>query len=460
MRTLLALAITAAAFVVSADAFPRTTWTCEGGPPDFCLFLIRNMEAASLNHAAPGMACAAATAPTFPPPPSGDSAATEQRRHRPSHHGRRRQQAAADAATFVGSVGRYTYEAWEAETTNATLFDMASCSKIMATTTATAQLYQRGYLGLDTLVADPSLLGPEFAAHGKGDITVRNLMLHNAGFPPDPNPGYSSPIFPCKENAKWFPQQTFDCDDTIYANLLHNQTLVYPTGSKFIYSDLSMITAMFVIGTVVRNHRLVPADQFPKVCYGMTESLVCNFYAYVWVNVFQRYGLTQTRYVPSDSVNRCAPQWRDPWYHHGLIMGFVSDQNAYALGGISGHAGVFSTVDDALKFMRVWMGAEDPEYLNRTTIQLFTTVANLTQSSRALGWDTNENPKRWCGSMSNRTFFHIGYTGTQFCGDPENGLISVLLANGRYPDYHHDGTIWYRPQYNSLVVDQLAKKHP
>jgi len=438
MRCSLLLAGFFAVAAVSERSLPHTTWTCEGGPSGFCDAMMANMIAASLNHSAPGMACAAATAPTFPPPGV--------------RRGRVRD---AGDATFVGSVGRYTYEAWEAETTNATLFDMASCSKI-GTTTATAQLYQRGYLHLDMKVADPSLLGSAFAAHGKGDITIRNLMLHNAGFPPDPNPGYSSPLFPCKENGRYYPQQTFDCDETIFNNLVHNQTLVYPTGSQYIYSDLSMITAMFVIGHIVKQHQLVPPSQFPPLCYGREASLVCNFYAYITVNVFQRYGLSETRYVPSDAVDRCAPQWRDPWYHHGLIMGYVSDQNAFALGGVAGHAGVFSTVGDSLKFMRVWMGAEDPEFLNRTTIQLFTTVANRTQSSRALGWDTNSDAARWCGSLSNRTFFHIGFTGTQFCGDPENGVITVLLGNGRYPDYHNDGTIWYRPQYNSLVQRLLA----
>jgi CubicO group peptidase (beta-lactamase class C family) len=218
-----------------------------------------------------------------------------------------------------------------------------------------------------------------------------------------------------------------------------------------------MITEMFVIGSVVKKHKLVPAAQFPPVCFGMTDSLVCNFYAYVDVNVNQRYGLKDTSYIPDDA-SRTVPQWFDPWYHHGLIQGYVSDQNAYALGGISGHAGVFSTATDMLRFIEVWINAEDPEYLDRATVALFTKIHNATQSSRALGWDTNANKMKWCGALSDRTFFHIGFTGTEFCADPVNGVVTVLLANGRYPNYHVDGLIKMRPKFNDLalsVVQQL-----
>lgn len=352
---------------------------------------------------------------------------------------------------YVGAAGHFTYDSWTAVTTNETRYDMASCTKIMATTTATAFLYQAGYIGLDERVASPRLLGPAFASHGKGEITIRNLMLHNAGFPPDPNPGYSSPTFPCPQNANYHPGQDFSCYEAILNNLLYNQTLINPTGAVFVYSDLSMITMMFVIGKVVRDNKLVDPSKMVAPCFD-PSNLICNYLAYVTINIFQRYDMIHTGFVPSDP-QVCTPQWHDPWYHHGQIMGYVSDQNAYAMGGIAGHAGVFSSVEDALKLMRVWMYDTDPKMLNKTTMTLFTTVANLTQSSRALGWDTNNQAYRWCGTMSNATFLHIGYTGTELCGDPQSGLATIVLANGRYPDFSQSGMIQYRPIFNTLVND-------
>ena len=170
--------------------------------------------------------------------------------------------------------------------------------------------------------------------------------------------------------------------------------------------------------------------------------------------MFDRFGLTHTDFVPTDATV-CPPQWADPWYHHALIAGYVSDQNAYAMGGVAGHAGVFTTVQDTVRFMAIWMGQIGDESLNATTRSLFTTIANITQSSRALGWDTNDQPDPPCGNMSAKTFLHIGYTGTEFCGDPETGIFTVLLANGRYPNYLVDGMIQYRPVFGSLVQQLL-----
>lgn len=421
---------------------PRSSCRPAGSPAadKVCSALDASIHSAIANHTAPGM-----------------GAAVVNTRVSPSR---------AFLEYHTGSGG-FTYDDTAARVTaDTTLWDMASCSKIMATTTATAQLYQRGFLGLDTKLCDPSLLGPAFANQGKADITVRNLMLHNAGFPPDPNPGYSSPLFPCPQNSNYHPGQDFSCHDQILNNLLFNQSIVTPPGSVYVYSDLSMITMMFAIGSLVRTHAatlLPPATdphakrpyRMPPLCDDQPDSnLICFYYAYVKFNVFDRFGLTHTDFVPTDATV-CPPQWADPWYHHALIAGYVSDQNAYAMGGVAGHAGVFTTVQDTVRFMAIWMGQIGDESLNATTRSLFTTIANITQSSRALGWDTNDQPDPPCGNMSAKTFLHIGYTGTEFCGDPETGIFTVLLANGRYPNYLVDGMIQYRPVFGSLVQQLL-----
>merc|ERR1712146_692635 len=107
------------------------------------------------------------------------------------------------------------------------------------------------------------------------------------------------------------------------------------------------------------------------------------------------------------------------------------------MGGIAGHAGLFSTVPDLFLFMNAMMFQKPSPLLNHTTLQLFTTEWNHTQSSRALGWNTNDPDAYdygWnlsCGTLSPRTWTHIGYTGTQLCADPDRLLFTVLLTNAK-----------------------------
>lgn len=404
--------------IAGAQQVPLTTYACQGA---FCSRVPPNLTAGILGHAAPGVVIGATNS-------------------------------AAGAPLIIAAAGRYTYDTWDAEVTNETLWDMASCTKIMATTTAAAILYQWGYLGLDEKISSPKLLGPGFSAQGKENITVRNCLLHNAGYPGDPNPGYSSPIFPCPQNAFYHPGQEFTCDQIIHDNLMYNQTLINPPGEVFVYSDLSMITLMFAIGKLVRDEGLIPATTpFPPVCNDRTN-LVCNFNAFVQLEVFEAFGMANTQYIPQNA-ELTPPEWYDPWYHHELIKGYVSDQNAYALGGVAGHAGVFTNVHDAMTLVKAWLFNTHPNKLNATTTGLWTKVANLTQSSRALGWDTNDQAYTWCGTFSKKTFLHIGFTGTELCADPEIGVLTVVLANGRYPDYQQDGMIAYRPAINALLHD-------
>lgn len=117
----------------------------------------------------------------------------------------------------------------------------------------------------------------------------------------------------------------------------------------------------------------------------------------------------------------------------------MSDGNSYSNGGICGHAGLFSCAPDMLKLLQALMTATTSGgvLVNATTVHTFTTAYNLTQSSRALGWDTNNykmNTYRGCGNFSSVTYTHTGYTGTQVCNDPTRQLMTVLLTNRVYPN--------------------------
>eukprot|EP00730_Choanoeca_flexa_P005133 TRINITY_DN11883_c1_g1_i3.p2 TRINITY_DN11883_c1_g1~~TRINITY_DN11883_c1_g1_i3.p2 ORF type:complete len:306 (+),score=42.16 TRINITY_DN11883_c1_g1_i3:1505-2422(+) len=146
-----------------------------------------------------------------------------------------------------------------------TLYDLASLTKVLSTTMATMVLYQRGLIHLDTAIADPSLLGLGFANNGKHGITIRNLLLHNAGYPPDPVPGYWQPASGCPATNQSGVPMVFTCQPQLYTRLLQ-QTLINPVGEVFVYSDLSMITMMYVLGTVVKANKLVPEASLNADC--------------------------------------------------------------------------------------------------------------------------------------------------------------------------------------------------
>ena len=330
------------------------------------------------------------------------------------------------------------------------LFDMASLTKVLATTTSVMILYQRGLVSLTDNIAAPHLLGPSFAVHNKGAITIKNLLLHNAGFPPDPVPGYWRPAFGCPESSKVDPLERFSCQAQIYQGVL-NQTLDTPPGTRYVYSDLSMITMMYVVGAVVRAHDLVPRDSLRADCVAGSAggasapaATQCYYEAFVREHVAATAGMVSSGFLPAQkNWAHCPPTWNDtdgyapgPGYRHRVVQGQVSDQNSYALGGVAGHAGFFSNVGDVLRLLqRLMYAASDDAWVNSTTLRTFVHIVNATQSARALGWDTNApvNTYKGCGNLSATTYTHTGYTGTQACNDIDRQLITVLLTNRVYP---------------------------
>lgn len=423
--TALAAAVGMGAFVASPDsrgAVPFTIYECV---EPFCTEVPKNATSAIGLKASPGMVLAAFSTKSEKP-------------------------------LFVGAFGRHTYDESSAQVTNLSQYDIASLSKIIGATTAVAVLYQRGLIDLDEKVSSSRLLGADFGNKGKGEITVRNLLLHNSGLPADPIPGYDAKSFPCRQNKEYFPGLSFECMDTIYNDLLFNQGMKNPVGKVAVYSDLSMITLMYIVGKIVRDEGLVSAADLVAPCEDATL-LSCYYNSFLVTSVWAKMGLKNTGFLPRN-IEIVPPEWEEySGYRHQLVKGVVSDRNCYAMGGISGHAGVFSDMGDSLRFMRAWMSETHPDLLNATTIKLFTTVGNIAQSSRALGWDTNEQNYKFCGSLSPSTFTHTGYTGTEYCGDPITGIATVMLTNARYPSHDVSGMSWYRPQFNSLI-HELSKR--
>ena len=427
----------------------------------------------------------------------------------------------ADGVIYAHAVGAHTYAAdAPAMSIEDTLFDMASVTKVIATTTATMLLYQRGLLSLDTPLVE--LFGAPFAALDprKADGTVRNLLLHNYGWPPDPTPvSFCAPSYGCPESRVEPPQKralNFSCQPQILASLL-TQKLVTPPGEVFVYSDISMISQMFVVGNVARRNVLVRDDDLLPACVARTNTASsatgnngakrraatattitdidqCYYEAFVRLHVFAPTLLTSSLAgnaatfmgfrPPMNLWPRCAPTWNDTStgfpgecvapFRERLLQGEVCDGNAYAMGGVAGHAGLFAAAPElhallsALLYAPAGAAPSSRLGVNKTTAKLFTTVHNVTQSSRALGWDTNNyaaNTYRGCGNLSSVTFTHTGYTGTQLCADPAalggRGVMTVLLTNRVYPNAD-EGSLHRihvaRQAFNNAVHAALAEQ--
>ena len=375
-----------------------------------------------------------------------------------------------------------------------TVFDMASCSKVTATTTAVALLFGSNATALDTPVA--SYL-PGYANHGKSPITLRNCLLHNTGYPPDPTPyNYWNPAFGCKD-APLPSVENFGCSEQIYQSLL-TQTLRpnATVGGRYVYSDLSFITLMYVVGTVALERGLVDAGDFLPRCQGGDEgessgassgrAKQCAFEAFVRLRVFAPLNMLNTGYLPARrDWSKCQPTWvpdGEPGMRGHALQGQVEDGNCYNMGGIAGHAGVFSNVNDLSLLMRMWMKfdggaaassgvgdgasvAVSAPLLDDETIDLFVKIHNHSQSSRALGWNTNDITAQpdggWnlsCGNLSKWTFTHVGFTGTQLCGDPVNGVFTVMLTArvfGSPNTENSTGIHAVRKRFNSEVMNVI-----
>jgi CubicO group peptidase (beta-lactamase class C family) len=265
------------------------------------------------------------------------------------------------------------------------------------------------------------------------------------------------------------PPLTLTCVEQIFEAVLA-QTLEAPPGAQYVYSDLSMITLLFAVGRVVARAQpplVRPPGDFRDECVALAPKSDSGAYAlcayeafwrlHIKPSLFAAGGDAPTTYLPPPAQwPLAAPTYTDESYRHETMQGVVSDANAYASGGISGHAGIFSTLGDVLNFTAVWQ--YPGKLLNATTIALWTTVANASFSSRALGWVTQAASDSYlgCGNLSASTFYHTGYTGTLMCVDPERNISTVLLTTRCYPNDTETVEIkQLRQSFNNAVVAAL-----
>ncbi|MGA8289865.1 MAG: serine hydrolase [Acidobacteriaceae bacterium] len=281
--------------------------------------------------------------------------------------------------------------------TEDTIFDMASMTKVMATTTAAMQLYQQGRFRLNDPVAKYL---PAFAVNGKENITIRQVMTHYSGLPPD-----------LELKQPWSGKQTgFDMAFAVKPDR--------PPGTKFVYSDINFI----VMGALVEKLSGMPLNE------------------YVQKYVFAPLGMDHTRFLPPPSWdNKIAPSQYDE--NHHMLLGIVNDPTSRRMGGTAGHAGLFSTAGDvsifAQNLLDLLAGRPSKFPLNRLTAEKMTTPQQPATgvALRGLGWDIASPFSRNRGELFPvGGFGHTGWTGTDIWMDPWSDSYVIFLSNRTYPN--------------------------
>ena len=301
------------------------------------------------------------------------------------------------AVVVIGTESRilhargYGHYAWSTESRapdpDSSLFDLASLTKVVATTAAAMLLVQEGRLDLDGPV---QAYLPDFVGDGKAQVTVRHLLEHQSGL---------RAFLPLNERAASAGEAR---------DLVLTEPLRYAPGARVIYSDLNAM----LLGWVVEEASGRPLD-----------SLVVE-------QIHSQLGMVSTRYKPPRSL-RPAVVPVGLWRGH-VIAGELHDQNAVRLGGVSGHAGLYSTGSDLARYAQALLNAAsgaDGEFLFRQgVVQHFTRRA---PDNRALGWEMRDTTSEDNAGtlLSSATYGHTGYTGTSIWIDPEQGLFVIVLTN-------------------------------
>ncbi|MES1259201.1 MAG: serine hydrolase domain-containing protein [Gemmatimonadota bacterium] len=321
----------------------------------------------------------------------------------------------SDTVLYASGYGHYTWSNTSPVPDPVkTHWDLASLTKIVATTSAIATLVQEHKLDLDAPVAHYL---PEFSGGRKGEVTVRMLLNHTSGMPP---------------YAKlWQTAHTVaDARKQLFAIPLRRAP-----GASADYSDLNAMLA----GLVVERVSGESLDRFAESA------------------VFRPLGMASTGFHPvgADKTS-AAPTGR---YHGQPVGGVVNDQNAVAMGGVSGHAGVFSTGLDMTRFVQGWLRASRNRgsWLSRGTVSEFFAHSS-TSGTRVLGWDTPLPPggkklSLYGACSTPSTYGHTGWTGTEMWIDPAKDVFVVLLTNRSFAPANPTASFAQLKEVRAKVAD-------
>jgi len=322
---------------------------------------------------------------------------------------------------FVHAFGRQTYEATSPAVTPDTLYDAASLTKAVATTTLVAMQVEAGRLALDLPV---SRYIPEWAngpnPEWRKTVTLRHLLTHSSGLPAHKD--YFLTIRSQREAVTRICQEPLE----------------YQPGSKSVYSDLDFI----LFGEILERVTGKSVSQLARE------------------EIFTPLGMSNTMFQPPKTLAaRIAPTENDMAYRKRLVRGEVHDENAFAMGGVAGHAGMFATAPDLAVFCEMLLNGgiyAHHRFLTRATVTQFTAPQALSANTRTLGWMVPTQDSSSGHYFSARSFGHTGFTGTSLWIDPDGQLFVILLTNRVYPTRANGKIAAVRPALHDAVVEALG----
>jgi serine-type D-Ala-D-Ala carboxypeptidase len=336
--------------------------------------------------------------------------------------------AAALAVTHRGSLialqgfGRFTYEEVAPAVQPDTIFDLASMTKVVATTAVAMLLHERGQLPLDIplghFLPDFVARAPRHQQATREAVTLNMLLAHSSGLP-----AYEK-LFEFAASR----------DELVRAAL--TTRLVAEPGTRAEYSDVGFI----LLGEVLARQAGLALDLFARQ------------------EIFTPLGMTHTRFNPPPELKLAIPPTEDDrTFRKRIIQGEVNDENASVMDGVAGHAGVFAPAIDIARFAEGMLRGGAP-ILKPETIRLFTRrMDSPAGSSRALGWDT-PSPESSSGThFSPESFGHLGFTGTSLWIDPTRRLSVTLLTNRTWPNRASQAIRQVRPRVHDAIVEALEE---
>jgi serine-type D-Ala-D-Ala carboxypeptidase len=325
----------------------------------------------------------------------------------------------------------------QCEVQPSTIFDLASLTKPLATTTMAAILYERGQLELDAPIIGTV---PEFRAPSdpqRSEVTFRMLLAHSSGLPP-----YERLFLKAQSG-----------DDLLHAAL--STPLTANPATRAEYSDIGFIILALALERLAQE----PLDIFSQSeIFGPLSMSNTTFNPPIDIRAKIPPAADERAEPHSDIPDSPGRSTHKPrsTFRNRIIQGEVQDENAWVLGGVAGHAGLFSSAEDLAQFAHAMLQGGTP-ILRPETVTLFTRRDSTAPgSSRALGWDTPSHPSQSGKYLGPNSYGHLGYTGTSLWIDPDRQLSITLLTNRTWPDCSNHAIKQVRPKFHDAIIEALA----
>jgi CubicO group peptidase (beta-lactamase class C family) len=329
------------------------------------------------------------------------------------------------------AAGFLSYDAPAQPATADTIFDLASLTKVIATTSLVMRAVDEGRLGLDDRVGRWI---PEWTGRDRADVTLADLLSHASGL------------------TAYLPLFKDHSGRIDFQPAIASLPLEYPPRSRSIYSDLGFMLLGFILEDAQPRSA---AFQGAPGATDPSRRLDAQFRRLASVVTSEPLAFKP----PRSWRDRTAPTEQDPWRGR-LLVGEVHDENTWALGGTAGHSGLFGTAGAVGSFVRAVLGtlAGESVLARPETLRRFIRPSGIPGSSRALGWDTML-PTSSCGSrLTPSSIGHTGFTGTSLWIDWERDLYVVLLTNRVHPSRDNNRLRLLRPQIHDAVVEAVNRR--